>query len=111
MAAIYSRVFVIVDALDECQVTDGCRKKLLSEIFNLQAGAGANIIATSRFIQEVEEEFKGSESLEIHASDEDVQKYLDGRMEQMFSSPDPNLQREIKTKIFKAAAGMYVLHA
>ena len=32
-AGSYSRVFIIVDALDECQVSDGCRTRLLSEIF------------------------------------------------------------------------------
>ena len=108
VAAIYSRVFVVIDALDECQVTDGCRKILLSEIFKLQAGTGANIMATSRFIQEVEKEFKGSASLEIRARDEDLQRYLDRRMAHMFYSPNPDLQREIKTEISKAADGMYV---
>ena len=31
----YTRVFIIIDALDECQVSDGCRSRFLSEIFNL----------------------------------------------------------------------------
>jgi hypothetical protein len=35
VAAIYSRVFLIIDALDECQASDGCRTKFLTEIFNL----------------------------------------------------------------------------
>ena len=35
VVALYSRVFIIVDALDECQVSDGCRSRFLSEIFNL----------------------------------------------------------------------------
>ncbi|RYP44941.1 hypothetical protein DL768_008647 [Monosporascus sp. mg162] len=37
LAAEYSRVFIIVDALDECQASDGCRMKLLSELFSFQA--------------------------------------------------------------------------
>jgi hypothetical protein len=110
VAAIYSRVFIIVDALDECQVTDGCRTILLSEIFKLQARTRANILATSRLTQEVEKEFKGSASLKICASNEDVQKYLEGRITQMFYSPDPDLQQKIKTEISKAADSMYVPH-
>ncbi|KAI9768652.1 MAG: hypothetical protein M1839_003987 [Geoglossum umbratile] len=109
VAAIYSRVFIIVDALDECQVTDGCRTTFVSEIFKLQVRTGANILATSRFIREVEKEFEGSESLEIRADDGDVQKYLDRRIAQLFYSPDPNLGREIKTEISKATAGMFLL--
>jgi hypothetical protein len=35
VAAMYPRVFIIVDALDECQVSKGCRSRFLSEIFTL----------------------------------------------------------------------------
>jgi Cdc6-like AAA superfamily ATPase len=34
-AESYSRVFILVDALDECQTTDACQKRFLSEIFTL----------------------------------------------------------------------------
>jgi hypothetical protein len=48
VAAIYSRVFIIVDALDECQASDGCRARFLTEIFSLQTKTGANLFTTSR---------------------------------------------------------------
>src|SRR5204863_1803509 len=38
--AIYSKVLIIIDALDECQVSHEDRRKLLSEIFNLQTKTG-----------------------------------------------------------------------
>jgi len=38
VVAMYSRVLIIVDALDECQTSDGCRTVFLSELFNLQKG-------------------------------------------------------------------------
>jgi hypothetical protein len=37
---LYPKAFVIIDALDECQVSDDCRTRFLSEIFNLQAICG-----------------------------------------------------------------------
>ncbi|RYP92526.1 hypothetical protein DL770_001392 [Monosporascus sp. CRB-9-2] len=37
VGAMYSRVFVVIDALDECQAVEDCRKTFLSEIFGLQA--------------------------------------------------------------------------
>jgi NACHT domain len=107
----YSRSFIIVDALDECQVSDGGRKKFLSEIFNLQAKTGANLFTTSRFIPEIEKEFEGSPTLEIRASDDDVERYLDGkisRLRQQFVLRDFTLQEDIRSEIIKAVDGMYV---
>jgi NACHT domain len=109
VAAMYSRVLIIVDALDECQVAGGCRTRFLTEIFDLQAKCGANLIATSRFIPEITNIFKGSMSLEIRASEEDVQRYLDGQMSRLprFVAQSPELQEEIKIEICKAVGGMY----
>ena len=106
----YSRAFIIIDALDECQVSDGGRKKFLLEMFNLQAKTGLNLFATSRFIPDIMKEFEGSVSLEIHASDGDVQKYLNGHISQLpsFVSRSPSLQEDIKGEIINAVKGMYV---
>lgn len=110
VVANYSRAFIIIDALDECQVSDGGRKRLLSEIFNLQAKTRANLFATSRFIPEITKEFEGSVLLEIRASSKDVQRYLEGHMSQLpsFVLRSLVLQEEIKTEIIKAVDGMYV---
>jgi hypothetical protein len=106
----YSRVFLIIDALDECQASDGCRSKLLSKIFSLQAETGINFLATSRSIPDIEKEFMGYPSLDIIASDEDVHSYLDGHMSQLpaFVSNTPDLPEKIKSEITRAVAGMYV---
>ena len=110
VAALCSRVFVIIDALDECRVTEACRTRFLLEIFNLQAKCGANVFATSRFIPEITEKFEGSISLEIRASEQDVRRYVDGHISHLssFVGRDPDLREEIKTKIAKAVDGMYV---
>ena len=109
----YSRTFIIIDALDECQVSNGVRRILLSKIFNLQAKTAVSLFATSRFIPEIEKEFERGKrglSLEIRASDEDVQRYLDGHMFQLpsFVSNNLHLKEEIKTAIVNAVDGMYV---
>lgn len=110
--ADYSRTFIIIDALDECQISDGGRTRFLAELFNLQARTGANFLATSRFIPEIEKEFMGrSTKLEIRASDDDLQTYLHGHMLKLpsFVSHSADLQNEIETAIIKAVDGMYVL--
>jgi hypothetical protein len=111
IATDYSRIFILIDALDECHVSDGNRRKFLSEIFNLRNKTGANVFATSRLIPEIVKEFEGSISLEIRASEEDMQRYLEGRILELplFVSQRVGLQEEIKTEILKAVNGMYVL--
>ena len=112
VTALYSRIFIIVDALDECQVSNGCRQRFLAGLFNLQKKCGANLFATSRPISSVEKEFNGRLTLEIRASEEDVRKYLDGYMFRLpgFVARSRELQEEIKTNIVNAIDGMYVVY-
>jgi Cdc6-like AAA superfamily ATPase len=110
VAAMYSRTFIIVDALDECQATDGCRTKFLTELFSLQAKCGANVFATSRFIPDITRKFVESAFLEIRASDEDVRLYVDSHISNLptFVLYSSDLQEEIKNKIVNVGNGMYV---
>jgi hypothetical protein len=107
----YSRTFIIIDALDECRVSDGGRKQLLSEISNIQNRTGVSLFATSRLIPDIMKEFEGrSTKLEIRASPEDLWRYLAGHMSSLpsFVLRSPGLQEEVQTEIIKAVEGMYV---
>ena len=108
VAAMYSTNFIIVDALDECQVSSGCRARFLTELFAVQEKCGANIFTTSRFIPEILTKFKHSNLIEIRARDEDVRKYLDSRISQSESKLLKANHEEIKSKIIEAVDGMYV---
>ncbi|GAM42216.1 hypothetical protein TCE0_043f15975 [Talaromyces pinophilus] len=111
IAVTYSRIFIIVDALDECQLSYEGREVFLREIFHLQAKAGINIFATSRYIQDIEAKFDQSIRLEIRASDTDVERYLDQKLQDFPSwiLKDSSLQTEIKSKIARAVDGMFLL--
>jgi hypothetical protein len=108
VVSMYSRVFIVVDALDECQVSDGCRTRFLTEILGLQDKRGVNIFATSRFIPEIVNEFEGSTQVEIRASERDVRTYLDHQMSprRAFLKKNHELQEEIKDKIIEVVKGM-----
>jgi hypothetical protein len=110
VAATYSRVFIIVDAIDECQISNGCRQRFLSSLFNLRATCMANLFATSRPILSIEKEFEGHPKLDIRASEEDVRRYLEGQMFRLpgYVARSSELQEEIKTDIINAVDGMYV---
>ncbi|KAL7891975.1 nucleoside phosphorylase domain-containing protein [Trichoderma sp. TUCIM 5745] len=108
VVSLYSKVFIIVDALDECQETDGCRKTFLSEMFKLQEANNINIFATSRFIPEIVHAFSQITHLEISAKDEDIQAYLDNHMTRLpsFVSRHVDLQEKIKERLCELSNGM-----
>ena len=105
----HARTFIIIDALDECQISDGNRRRFLLELFHIQAETEANLFATSRFIPEIESEFKGKIMLEIRAHDDDVRRYINGHMSQLpsFVSRNEVLENEVRNKITEAVGGMY----
>ena len=108
VAAQYSRALIIVDALDECGISDSERQKFLLAIFNLQDKTKANIFATSRINDNIAKLFKGALSLQIRASDKDVESYLDGQMSLLPSDIlDDALQGTIRREVIRAVNGMY----
>ncbi|KAF5539155.1 ankyrin protein [Fusarium phyllophilum] len=108
ISGLYSRIFIVFDALDELKETDGCRNRFLDEIFKLQAQYSAKLFTTSRFIPEIIERFEGSKTINIRAQDEDVRSFLDGKISQ--SAQLLQTHREmIKSEITKAVDGMFLL--
>jgi hypothetical protein len=112
LVVVYSKVFIIVDALDKCQKCNGYRQIFLSKLFYLKKELGLNLFATSRPISSIEKEFKGSPKLKIRGSDEDVRRYLDGhilRLSESGALSNPTLEK-VKTAIVKAVDGMYIIY-
>ena len=108
VAAMYSKVFIIVDALDECQVTDGSRKRLLTEIFNLQTNGKVSFLATSRHIPDIIDNFQEDTLLDVRATEEDIRRYLDGQswLLPSFVRRNPELKEEVNEAILRAVDGM-----
>ena len=112
VATLYTKVFIIVDALDECLAIGSHRSKFLSRIFNFQKESGSNLFMTSRHLPEITEIFHGHVSLEIRALESDVRRYVDGHLSNLpsFVRRSPDLQEEVKTGIVDAVDGMYVIY-
>ena len=108
--AHYPVVYIVIDALDECRDSDGTRRQILSKIRDLQAREDVRLMATSRFIPEIEDEFRGALSLEVRASNKDVKRFVAGQTYRLPSriQRDLVLQNLIQEKIVEAADGMYV---
>jgi hypothetical protein len=105
--AHYPTVYIVIDALDECQ--DIARRQFLAQIRKLQTGRDVRLMATSRFIPDIVEEFKKALKLEVQASDEDVKRFVAGQTHHLprCIQRDPVLQELVQTKIVEAVDGMY----
>ncbi|KAI0874241.1 hypothetical protein GGS24DRAFT_490168 [Hypoxylon argillaceum] len=109
--AEYSRIFFVIDALDECQTQDNCRSKFISEILKLWSEHEANVLTSSRLLPEITSRFDTAVLKEIRASDEDMGRYLDGNLSCLpgFVARDLTLQTETKEKILQSVDGMFLL--
>ncbi|KAM7220562.1 Ankyrin repeat-containing domain protein [Rhypophila decipiens] len=110
----YSRVFLIVDALDECPTTGGCRSQFVSELSTLpKAFDTVNLFVTSRWIPDIRDVFLSEETteVEIRARTEDVRKYTTGRLSHLpgFVARNQALQGEILEAVETAVDGMFLL--
>lgn len=77
----FSYVYFIIDALDEYDEGDGVRDVLTSELLKLVPLPNSHILVTSRWLSSIERAFERSIRLEIRATDQDVTKYVEQRIE------------------------------
>lgn len=112
----YSKVFILVDGLDECPLSSGIRKKLVLELQNIQKrgvkGSPPTFRAffTSRPIPDIEENFVDSVIIEVRAKEEDIKQYIGGRLQELpsYVSSDAILKKELEDTLLSAGDGMLV---
>lgn len=106
--ASFSRVFIVIDALDE--LSSSHRRVLLSELFTLQSHSTVNLFATSRFLPDIVSRFKGKPSLEIGGenTNDDLAQYIEHGLRSLpeFVQKSPELQDKIKNSVQSASDGM-----
>ncbi|KAE8151347.1 hypothetical protein BDV25DRAFT_171564 [Aspergillus avenaceus] len=105
---MYSKVFLVLDALDEC--SQDARKVFLRELFSIQSNSNVKIFATSRLDDEIKSLFSGAICLTIQASDHDIQTYLNQQMS--LHNPnifDGHIRSMVIDEITKRAEGMFLL--
>jgi Cdc6-like AAA superfamily ATPase len=102
----YSRVYVVIDALDECH--NGDRLELLSNLRNLQIKTGLQLMVTSRFLPDIVEELNSMPWLEVRADDADVKRFVVGQTKRLPKcvQRDDTLQEIVHNKIAEAVDGM-----
>jgi hypothetical protein len=104
----YDRLYIVVDALDECTDQDRTRTQLIEMLRELQASTHVRLMFTSRFMPEIMEKFQADPTLEVRASEDDVTRFVAGQWSRL-PKYDEQLKSTILEKIVQAVDGMYVL--
>jgi ankyrin repeat domain-containing protein 50 len=109
----FTKLFVVMDALDECPETHenrDCRDKLLTDVREL--GPVVRLLVTGRpHIKNVTEIFPDAAHIRIRASDDDIRKYVNGRIDmegklRFYIGKNPKLRKRVASKIAKKVEGM-----
>jgi hypothetical protein len=104
----YARVYVVLDALDECTDQDGTRSQLIEKLRYLQMRTNVRLLLTSRFIPEITEKFRLDPVLEVQASEDDVKQFVIGQIPRLprCIRRDDELTHAVQSTIVKAIGGM-----
>jgi hypothetical protein len=104
----YAVVYIIIDALDECADKDGDRGRLINQLRELQARMDVRMLFTSRFIPEITQKFQSDLILDVHASEEDVRRFVAGQVSRLPNciQRDEQLKQAVQNKIVETTDGM-----
>ena len=103
------RVFVIVDALDECDAKN--RKAFLRSLSTLQGDRALSIFMTSRSYEDYVNQLFGScPRMKIQAHESDLRAYVFRQIENNIDvdGVDGNFKKEVIDRVVQAAHNMYV---
>ncbi|PKY01209.1 ankyrin [Aspergillus campestris IBT 28561] len=106
------KTYIVLDALDECAATGSTLRQLIEFLLTLRRTANINILATSRYNEEIANLFtQDGVILEIQANDDDIRAFIDHRAAYFpqFVAKKPGLLAYIRDEIVKASQGMFLL--
>ena len=103
----FTRIFVIIDALDEYPTTTA--SAFIDELHKLRSVA--NLLITSREVKSLEREFHDAIHRKIMATNTDLEHYVRSKTQQdrrlaLHIREDPSLQDDIVAKVVRNASGM-----
>lgn len=108
----FSRVYIIIDGLDECSEANSTRSNFLAGINDIRPQTCTFV--TSRYLPSIERELHGATRLQVEANDEDIRKYLIQRLHKWeflkrHLEKDPSLRESIIGSIVSKAQRMFLL--
>ena len=103
-----TRVYLIVDALDELGNVGQVRQNFIGRLRFLQDLYHFNLMTTSRYIPSLAQDLQNSLCIEIRASPNDIRKYVQGHISDLAKCVrrDSGLQETIADSIANVVEGM-----
>ena len=103
-----TRVYLIVDALDELGNAGQVRQNFIGRLRLLQDLYHFNLMTTSRYIPSLAQELQNSLCIDIRASPDDIRKYVQGHISDLANCvrKDIWLQETIANSIASVVEGM-----
>jgi hypothetical protein len=108
----YSRIFIVVDALDEC-FPEHVQEGFLAKLRSLTVDSTAKLMVTSRYIPSIELAIHADIRLEIIAMESDIISHVEARilensmLKRLVTKP-PSLEEKVVGTVVEKAQGMYV---
>lgn len=107
---LFKRVFIIVDALDEC--SDEMRWELMDRLRCL--GDQVNLPVTSRFLDTIHNELEDFDRLEIKANKADLEIFINKHIQKnknlrRIVEKSPLMEEDIKVAVVRIAEDMYII--
>ncbi|KAL8827130.1 MAG: hypothetical protein Q9170_007136 [Blastenia crenularia] len=107
----FTAVYFVIDAMDECNESDGTRFMLLNDLHSLKSNV--RLLCTSRH-HEPEYQFDGFQRIEVRANEDDLRNYIEDRTSEeprlrKHVQADPSLLDAISEKVVKISDGMFLL--
>ena len=107
----FAKVYIVIDALDECPDSDRIRDHFLTELRNLPSNV--QLLITSRPNSSIEHMLEAAKCLEISAHEDDVRRHLVARISNeprltKHTAADRQLHDTVTSTIIEKARGMYV---
>ena len=100
----FSKVFVVLDALDECNIRE---REILMPYLQRLLQSGIRICVTARPEAQCKLTSNQIRSLEISAHDHDIENFLAQRLMQVESAVDDQSKEAIISTVVAGAKGMY----
>jgi hypothetical protein len=106
--SLFQRIFLIIDALDEC--TDEMRWDLMDHLRSL--GGHLHLLVMSRFLDTIDKELEDFDRLEIKANKADLEIFIDHHIQKnknlrQIMTKSPIMKEDIKFAVVKTAEDMY----
>jgi hypothetical protein len=109
----YSRLFIVVDALDEC-FPEQVQEDLLEKLRSLTITSPAKLMVTSRYIPSIESAICADIKLDIIANNNDIKSFVEARisknsMLKRLVTKVPSIEEKVVGTVVEKAQGMYVV--